>query len=181
MSHRLSALIRSAVFVSDLDRSTEFYRALGMTAVYYEGELDPASSAAVLHVPEGSRLRARILKKEGGPNFGMIGLFELTNPPPEPMQRSAGPPRLGEVALVFYANPVDEAVERARSAGATWSPEPVMFNMPHRSQREVCLRDPDGVLINLVERDPFEQERLDPVTGPPAARPPSPSPPPSRL
>jgi hypothetical protein len=51
----------------------------------------------------------------------------------------------------------------AREAGATWSPEPITFAMPHRSQLEVCLRDPDGVLINLVDRDPAEQFRTAPV------------------
>jgi hypothetical protein len=35
--------------------------------------------------------------------------------------------------------------------------------MPHRSQREACLRDPDGVLINLVERPPDEQFASAPV------------------
>jgi hypothetical protein len=33
-----------------------------------------------------------------------------------------------------------------------------MFRMPHREQPEVCLRDCDGVLLNLVENDPAEQE-----------------------
>jgi hypothetical protein len=31
--------------------------------------------------------------------------------------------------------------------------------MGHRAQLEVCIRDPDGVLINLVETDPAEQNR----------------------
>jgi hypothetical protein len=56
-----------------------------------------------------------------------------------------------------------EVLIAAQQAGATWSPEPVTFAMPHRSQMEVCLRDPDGVLINLVDRDPAEQFRTAPV------------------
>lgn len=153
----VSALIRSAVFCADLDRSTAFYRALGLDAVYFEGELDAASSAAALHVAEGSTLRCRILKcAMDAANFGMVGLFELT-PFPEPLPAPAGPPRLGEIALVFYAQPFGDVLQAARSAGATWSPEPSTFTMPHRSQAEVCLRDPDGVLINLVDRNPAEQ------------------------
>lgn len=155
----VSALIRSAVFCSDLERSTAFYRALGLDAVYYEGDLDPASSQAALQVPAGSTLRCRILKRGiDAANFGMVGLFELT-PQPEALSKPAGPPRLGEIALVFYARPFTDVLNAARAAGATWSPEPVTFRMSHRSQMEVCLRDPDGVLINLIDRDPCEALR----------------------
>lgn len=155
----VSALIRSAVFCSDLDRSTAFYRALGLDAVYYEGDLDPASSQGALQVPSGSTLRCRILKRGAdAANFGMVGLFQLT-PLPEPLPSPVGPPRLGETALVFYAQPFMDILNAARDAGATWSPDPVTFTMPHRSQMEVCLRDPDGVLINLIDRDPAEAFR----------------------
>lgn len=155
----VSALIRSAVFCSELERSTAFYQALGLDAVYYEGDLDPESSQAALQVPSGTTLRCRILKRgTDAANFGMVGLFELT-PQPEALPQPAGPPRLGEIALVFYARPFMDVLNAARAAGATWSPEPVTFTMPHSSQMEVCLRDPDGVLINLIDRDPFEAFR----------------------
>lgn len=158
-----SALIRSAVFCSDLERSTAFYRALGLDAVYYEGDLDAESSQGALQVPAGSTLRCRILKRGAeAANFGMVGLFELT-PLPEPLPAPAGPPRLGETALVFYARPFLDVLQAARDAGAIWSPEPILFSMPHRSQMEVCLRDPDGVLINLIDRDPAEQFRTEAV------------------
>lgn len=165
MDHALSALIRAALFVRQLERSSAFYRALGLDAVYYEGELDGPSATAVLNVPASTRTRCRILKRAGGPNFGMVGLFELTGPAPPSLPEAPPHPRLGEVALVLYAKPIDRAIAAARAAGATWSPDPILFAMPHRSQREVCLRDPDGVLINLVERDPEEQARTEPVGG----------------
>jgi len=159
----VSSLIRSAVFCSDLERSTAFYCALGLDAVYFEGDLDPESSQGALQVPAGSTLRCRILKRGvDAANFGMVGLFELT-PQPEPLPAPAGPPRLGETALVFYAQPFMAVLTAARDAGATWSPEPITFAMPHRSQMEVCLRDPDGVLINLIDRDPAEQFLTAPV------------------
>ena len=56
-----------------------------------------------------------------------------------------------------------EVLTAAREAGATWSPDPITFTMPHRSQLEVCLRDPDGVLINLIDRDQAEQFRTSAV------------------
>lgn len=164
MSHEISSLIRSAVFVSDLERSTAFYRALGFDSVYFEGELDGPSTSAALKTPPTTTCRCRILRPEGRPNFGMIGLFELT-PVQEAIPRGDGPPRLGEVALVLYATPIHAAVEAARAAGASWSPDPSLFVMPHRQQYEVCLRDPDGVLINLIDRPAAEQDRTAPAGG----------------
>lgn len=163
MAHAISALIRAAVFVRDLDRSTAFYQALGFDGVYFEGMLDGPSAAGVLFIPGSSKVRCRIVKKQGGPNFGMVGLFEVTDPVPPALPPSDGPPRIGEVALVIYAKPVAEAIAAARAAGAVWAPDAISFNMPHRQQMEVCLRDPDGVLINLVERDPAEQHNTEPV------------------
>lgn len=165
MPHQLSSLIRAALFVRDLEVSTAFYRALGFTSVFYEGELDAASANGVLCTPPESRVCCRILRPEGRPNFGMIGLFEISNPSPPALPAAEGPPRLGEVALVIYARPLAEVVAIAHRHGATWSPEPILFTMPHRQQREVCLRDPDGVLINLVERDPAEQDGAAPALG----------------
>lgn len=162
-AHAISSLIRAAVFVRDLDRSSAFYRALGFDAVYFEGELDQASTAAALHTPSTTTARCRILKNAGAPNFGMVGLFELQGPAPEPLPFASGPPRLGETALVFYAKPIEAAIAAARAAGASWSPEASLFVMPHRQQKEVCLRDPDGALINLIERDPAEQNSAQPV------------------
>jgi len=48
-------------------------------------------------------------------------------------------------------------------AGAIRPPDPITFTMPHRSQLEVCPRDPDGVLINLIDRDQAEQFRTSTV------------------
>jgi len=63
------------------------------------------------------------------------------------------------VCLVFYVSDMTRTLAALRAAGASWSPEPQLFVMAHRSQAEVCLRDPDGILINLVETDPAEQDR----------------------
>lgn len=158
----LSSLIRAALFVADLDRSSAFYASLGLTSVYFEGELDSASAAKTLSVPPTTRTRCRILKRPDTPNYGMVGLFELTQPAPPRLALGDASPRIGEVALVFYAAEFDTTLAAAAAAGATIGPV-TMFQMPHRSQREVCLRDPDGVLINLIDRPPEEQFRDAPV------------------
>jgi catechol 2,3-dioxygenase-like lactoylglutathione lyase family enzyme len=152
-----SALIRSTIFVRDLERSTAFYQAIGLSETYYEGHLDHPSATAILGFAEHNPFSIRIAKRPG-PNFGMVGLFKLEGEAEE-LPRASGPARIGEVTLVFYVRDIMATMTRLRELGATWAPEPQLFAMEHRSQLEVCLRDPDGVLINLVETDPAEQDR----------------------
>jgi catechol 2,3-dioxygenase-like lactoylglutathione lyase family enzyme len=114
---------------------------------------------AVLGFATSQPIAICILKRQG-PNFGMIGLFELDKATPADMVPAAtGPARIREVALIFYVRSMADALATARAHGATWVPEPQLFRMGHRAQLEVCIRDPDGVLINLVETDPAEQHR----------------------
>jgi catechol 2,3-dioxygenase-like lactoylglutathione lyase family enzyme len=154
----LSSLIRAALMVADLERSSAFYRALGLSETYYEGDLDSDSVAKTLHLPAGSRCRCRILKRASQPNYGMVGLFEISNPKPEALAPPQSvTPRIGEVAIVFYVADLPATFDAIAHLGASVTPHWVNFVMPHRSQREGCLRDPDGVLINLVERPVDEQ------------------------
>lgn len=158
----VSALIRGTIFVRDIARSARFYAALGFRETYYRGALDDPSANAIIGFPQGGVLRVHIVKRPG-PNYGMIGLFELDPAlAAEALPAPAGPARIGEVALVFYVRSMADTLAALRAAGATWSPEPQLFVMAHRKQPEVCLRDPDGVLLNLVETDPAEQERTGP-------------------
>jgi catechol 2,3-dioxygenase-like lactoylglutathione lyase family enzyme len=158
MSRPVSALIRATIFVRDLDQAAAFYAALGFAEVYYEGVLTDPSASSILGFSGHGPLSVRIVKS-GGPNYGMIGLFKIAEAlAPEAIALASGPARVGEVALVFYVESMDRTLAALRAAGATWSPEPEMFRMPHREQPEVCLRDCDGVLLNLVQTDPAEQE-----------------------
>lgn len=155
----VSSLIRATLFVRDLDRAAAFYAALGFTQVYWEGVLDDPSASTILGFAGHGPLAIRIVKS-GGPNYGMIGLFRI-DPALEPVAppMRTGPAQIGEVALVFYVRDIHATLAALRAAGASWSPEPELFRMAHRAQLEVCLRDGDGFLLNLVETDPAEQER----------------------
>lgn len=157
----VSPLVRAALFVSDLERSRAFYEALGFTEVYFEGPLDQASTAAALHVSASTVARCAILKTPGQPNFGMVGLFELTRPAPPALHRSASGPSLGEVALVVYTDDLAGLLSRAGELGAKEVWDPITFVMPHRRQQETCLRDPDGVLVNVIGRPPMEVLRTE--------------------
>ncbi len=156
---RVSALVRATIFVKDLDKAAHFYATLGLTETYFEGVLEDASACSLLGLKVVRPFAIRIVKRPG-PNYGMVGLFELDAdcdagdlPVPE------GPVRRGEVALIFYVPNLTQTLVELKAAGATWMPEPELFVLPHRSQLEVCIRDCDGVLINLVEIDPAQQYR----------------------
>lgn len=157
-----SALVRATIFVRDLERASAFYRAIGLTETYFEGCLSHPSATAILGFDDPRPFEIRIVKR-AGPNYGMIGLFKLAHgTTEEAIPVATGPARIGEVALVFYVTDMVGTMERLRALGATWAPEPQVFAMEHRSQLEVCIRDCDGVLINLVETDPAQQERTRP-------------------
>ncbi len=160
--HPSSALIRATIFVRDLEKATQFYSAMGLTETYFEGQLDHPSATSILGFNDPRPFEIRILKRPG-PNYGMVGLFKLAKgTTSEVIPDASGPARIGEVALVFYVRDMDGTMDTLRRLGATWMPHPQVFAMEHRAQLEVCIRDCDGVLINLVEMDPAQQERNRP-------------------
>lgn len=158
----VSALIRATIFVRDLQRACDFYRALGLQERYYEGVLAHPSASAVLGFKHHHPYPIKILKV-AGPNFGMLGLFELSaEHQAEQTSVATGPARIGEVALVFYVSSFDTLLPKLKTLGAGWMPEPELFEMGHISQREICIRDIDGTLLNLVERNPKLQHLVGP-------------------
>jgi catechol 2,3-dioxygenase-like lactoylglutathione lyase family enzyme len=159
----ISPLVRAALRVADLQRSRAFYAALGFTEVYFEGALDADVAPALLGVHASARTRCAILKTPGQPNFGMVGLFQIDEPQPQARPGGSGGFQVGEVALVFYVAAIEQALTDALLHGGTRVSGPLHFVMPHRAQHEAMLRDPDGVLLNLVERPPVETFGYDPV------------------
>ncbi|GAB7552601.1 hypothetical protein NRB_21070 [Novosphingobium sp. 11B] len=160
--HPSSALVRATIFVRDLDKATQFYRAIGLTETYFEGKLSHPSATEILGFDDPRPFEIRIVKRPG-PNYGMVGLFKLADgTTDDAIPPATGPARIGEVALVFYVTDMARTMETLRALGATWAPEPQVFAMEHRAQLEVCIRDCDGVFINLVETDPAQQERTRP-------------------
>ncbi len=161
---KLSQMVRAAVIVEDLNRSVDFYEnILGLQEVYFEGELNHPAGAELLAVPEGTNIRAKILKAPG-PAFGMIGLFELTNPEPSHVKRNEKTSNIGEMCQVYYCDNVDEVYEKLVQGGHTVVCAPTFLRVGNRTgQREMVFRDPDGAMINLIEWD-FETGR-DPIEG----------------
>ena len=157
---RISPLVRSALFVSDLDVSAKFYAdVLSLTRVYWEGELAGESLERLLGAAGGTRCRAKILQS-GDVTFGMIGLFELTDPAPERVRKPAAGAHIGETCQVFYCSDLDEIMSRLNAGGYTVVCPPIPLVHEGRvKQREMTCADPDGIMINLIEWDPDAEAR----------------------
>jgi catechol 2,3-dioxygenase-like lactoylglutathione lyase family enzyme len=154
-----SPLIRAALIVSDLDRSQRFYRdLLGFTEEYASGETRSEAFTTLLGQPAGALCRFRVLKQPG-PSFGMIGLFELSQPSPPAVPPPTASVASGNVVLVFYLADLDPFVARLGQYGGRLLAPVVDLASRHRSQRELVACDPDGVRVNLIEREPAEALR----------------------
>lgn len=163
----VSPMVRTALIVSDLQRSTHFYSSvLEMDEVYAEGGLSHATAAKLLGMPTGTRLRYRIFRVDGL-NKGMVGLFELSDPAPPRVQKRIEGCSVGETCLVFYCADLDVIHQRLLAGNHMVVCPPMHLDVEiedgaiqaqDRGQREMTFRDPDGVLINLIERDPTSND-----------------------
>ena len=150
---QVSRLVRTALFVSDLDRSSRFYKqGLGYREVYSGGELTHNVAHALLGVPEDSAIRYEIVKAEG-PNFGMIGMFEVKPAPPAVSRRTGGV-NIGEGCLVLMTTDIRAVRGRLVDLGAeiVCEPQRLVVRGDGPGNLEMTCRDPDGMLINLIDR-----------------------------
>ncbi len=156
-----SPLVRAALIVSDLDRSREFYHSLlGFTEEFASGVTRDSAVTALLGQPPGSLCRFVVIKRPG-PAFGMIGLFEASEPTPPSRPEPQAAVSRGDVFLIFYLREFDPFLARLEAAGGRLLVPPTVVNNKYRSHRELVACDPDGVRINLFERDPSEAWRTE--------------------
>jgi catechol 2,3-dioxygenase-like lactoylglutathione lyase family enzyme len=149
---QLSPLIRTAIFVTDLERSCAFYESvLGLQQVFWEGKVAGSGLEKLLALQPGGSARARIYTADGS-TVGMVGLFELSPPPAgQPVSRDGGI-RPGQTCLVFYCTDLDEVLRRLEAMDHAVICPPTSLDVPGRvPQREMSFSDPDGVLVNLIE------------------------------
>ena len=164
----ISPLVRTAVIVSDLERSSAFYRdLLGLSDCCFEGTLDDPGIAPLLGLDEFSHTQVAILKA-APPAVGMVGLFQISPPPPT-LEKCQGGIRVGEACLVFYVADLRMLCGKLEQGGHTIVRYPVPLKIRDDFQSsEMTFRDPDGVLINCIERDPESVWQERQVPGPEA-------------
>lgn len=151
----VSPLVRTAIIVADLERAMKFYQeVIGIPEVYYQGRLTDPASAQLLGMPADSQTRFAIVKG-AGPALGMVGLFEILNHTPPALTRPSIGMSLGETCLVFYHRDLSELTAKLEAGGYEIVCPPVQLRVSDKlTSTEMTFRDPDGVMINCIQRDP---------------------------
>ena len=150
----VTPLKRTAIIVRDMDRSLQFYHGvLGMN-VWVQGTAGEEIPAMyqLLGMPP-CKTRWVILQSEDVA-WGMVGLFELTDPAPDDdTHRNIDRANRGEACLVFHTPDVAKVYRGARAMGLTVLCPPLRLDLKQHgvASKEMTLRDPNGVLVNFIQ------------------------------
>lgn len=156
-SERPPSLLRSALLVTDVERSRRFYELFGFRAeVGFDNPRDPARSPFPLASPS-TRTRLVILSSASGMG-GRIGLVEFSGPTPPDARRDASKTAIGDVVLVLDVADAEAIHRTLQKAQATIIEPPQVYVSRQRApdgapmQGKVFhVRDPDGYLIEILE------------------------------
>jgi catechol 2,3-dioxygenase-like lactoylglutathione lyase family enzyme len=147
-------LKRTAIIVRDMDRSLAFYHGvLGMN-VWIQGSAGAEIPALyqLLGMPPCST--RWIILQSGKVDWGMVGLFELTNPSPDDNTHpNIDRVNRGEACLVFHTPDVRQIYRGAKRLGLTVLCPPTRLAIKAHGVEslEMTLRDPNGVLVNFIQ------------------------------
>lgn len=150
----VTPLKRTAIIVRDMQRSLDFYQGvLGMN-VWIEGR-------AGAEIPELYQLLGMppcttrwIILQSGKVDWGMVGLFELTDPSPDDNTHpNIDRVNRGEACLVFHTPDVARVYRGAKKLGLTVLCPPLRLDLEAHgvASKEMTLRDPNGVLVNFIQ------------------------------
>jgi len=150
----VTPLKRTAIIVTDLNKSLRFYRDVLGLNVWVQGKMGKEVPAIfkLLGVPPGA-VRWIILQSEDV-DWGMVGLFELQRPVPlRVRQPSLAQANAGEACLVFHTPDVDAVHRGAKRLKLRIVCPPTLLEIAERQvlSKELTLRDPNGVLVNFIQ------------------------------
>lgn len=151
----VTPLKRTAIIARDMELSLAFYGGvLGMN-VWRQGSSgeDLPAMYQLLGMPP-CRVRWVILQSKDV-DWGMVGLFELSDPAPtDDTHPNIDRVNRGEACLVFHTPDVEAIYAGARALGLTVLCPPMLLEIPEHGVRsqEMTLRDPNGVLVNFIQR-----------------------------
>jgi glyoxylase I family protein len=136
----------SAICTRDVDASLRFYRdGLGMEVLQDE-EFDGAWHE--LFRARSDHLRSVFLGDASRPDSGVVELVVFDEgvddgPPP-------GPPAVGFLLLSLFTD-MDATLARLRALGLGGEPARIAVPGPRGDVRMATVRDPDGVLVELID------------------------------
>lgn len=157
-------LCQVALSVTDLRRSVDWYcRALGLRAAGMVRHVETDGPATVPGLPECSLDVWCVVDRQEWMQFEIM---EFARPRTRLLPGDWRPSDVGYSTIGLHVVDFDAALERLRRTSGRLLTEPI----GHPGHRRVCLRDPDGVLLELMEDDPRASPPRDrPHTAIPAA------------
>jgi catechol 2,3-dioxygenase-like lactoylglutathione lyase family enzyme len=141
-------LHHSAIHTADVDRSLLFYRdGIGLQ-VLMDQEFD--GDWSTLFGAPADRLRSVFLGDPSSPDAGIVELVAFDGADGDPT--SPAPPRPGFFLLSFFVD-VDATLTRLAAAGFDAPARRIHVPGPSGNVEMATVRDPDGVLVELVGID----------------------------
>jgi len=136
-----------AICVSDHRRTTEFYRAvLGLDHVFGTTSFRGAQAEQVQGMPgAASTVRWLIDDRDGF----QLEVFQFETPRPRPLRAGHGVTDLGYNRIIVAVRSVTETLSRA--AAARGGVGPMVPSDDAAGPAHALLRDPDGILVELIE------------------------------
>jgi catechol 2,3-dioxygenase-like lactoylglutathione lyase family enzyme len=138
LSHR-------GICVSDLDRSTRFYKEALDFVDHAEFDVSGPEMSRTMGLP-AVELRSRLLKHRDGP---VIDLMQFTTPPASGRRERRSTLQYGLVHLSFYVDDIDAMAQRLIDAGGHVFEETRAHFAEGRTTMLYCT-DPDGIRIELM-------------------------------
>jgi catechol 2,3-dioxygenase-like lactoylglutathione lyase family enzyme len=149
----LAPMARATIFVRDIEKSLALYRDLLGLKPMFDNTWKGKGINAIMGT-EDKVLRATVLMA-GDSIQGNLGIYQLSNEkgtPPPPARGTDT--RIGDVAVVFPTNDIWNLTRKIQDAGYEMiSPPVTLIERPEYEVQpvEMMFRDPDGVLVNLVQ------------------------------
>lgn len=139
-------LCQVAMSVTDMDETVAFYEELGYKLA---GGTDHLRGWVVSKIQDykGARGRLRWMN-DGSPGF-QLELFRYENPPARAMARDARPCDIGYSRMGIWVADFDAVLVRLKARGTHFVSEPRTYE----GGRRACIRDPNGVYLELMEED----------------------------
>jgi short-subunit dehydrogenase/catechol 2,3-dioxygenase-like lactoylglutathione lyase family enzyme len=148
-------LCQIALSVGDLRRSQAWYRrVLGLEPAGGTSLFAGPLATMVQGVPRSASTCWWLVDRQEGLQ---LELFEFRSPLVRPLPADWRPSDIGYTMVSVWVADLERAVERAEAEGTPPLSEP----LGPAGSRRVCIRDPDGLLIELMEDDPRGPSRRE--------------------
>jgi catechol 2,3-dioxygenase-like lactoylglutathione lyase family enzyme len=148
---RILSIYHININVQSLERSREFYEMLGFRVVA-RFEEKSASLDRGLGFPESdvrTNTAALFMKLGNGRNETVLDLAEWRWPrsiSPAPSITNIGIPR-----IALRVDDIEAIVAKLKTRGITFFSDPQTISTLERKPRFACFKDPDGVILELVQ------------------------------